>query len=395
MGLVQNRLTPCALVMPVLRNRRVPIGRCASVALLGLCALSASAGTSAATSACPDVSGRYGVTGLNFGHLRSAIGDALAAMHGRDAGYLEGGIELSGAADGTLLVSTRSSRLVPWPSRPDTVLRAGTDFECSGGRLLFARSGAKATRKTEEGKWYEGEAATSISRLANGELSIAVRFTGSERITLYSYESANVSVPKPGTGTKLTDTFRWPVYSDADPLAPTTPVVADSVRDTRQRLTSQVLGNVVIAGLEPERNGTLANLTLSRSDDVVAFEDRLRAAAIVYETRGAPAWWNNAYHMQLLIRPAGTLAVAGLGPSAFRIEHELQRTLPAMANIDSVVAVEDGYVVKLTLGDSTPIADVIRRVQLNSSLIEPMQLLDESAIAGSRNRIARLKVRSR
>ncbi|MBL0164965.1 MAG: hypothetical protein IPP82_15310 [Xanthomonadales bacterium] len=99
-------------------------------------------------------------------------------------------------------------------------------------------------------------AATSLSRAGNGELSISVRFSDSERISLYSQESVNVSIPKPGTRSTLTDSYHWPAYSDTDSLASAMPVISQAVRGTRQRLTPIMLGNVRLAGLEPSLGGT-------------------------------------------------------------------------------------------------------------------------------------------
>lgn len=345
---------------------------------------------SGATPGCPDVSGRYSVTGL--GPARS---NALAAMQASMADYLDSGVELSGAVDGTLAVWTKSGSSGSWSTQPTAVLRAGTDFECVGGRLILSRPVLNATRKTEEGKWYQGEATTTLSRIAGGELSIAVRFTGSERISLYRYESANVTIPKPGTRTTLTDIYRWPAYSNTDSLATTPPAVPEVERAARQLLTPQVLGNVVLAWLKPSGDGILVTLKVPRSNDVEAFEDRLRAASIAYETREGPIWSNNAYHMELLIRPAGAVAGLASRPSAFRIEKELQRSLPALVDVDKVAAAADGYVVTLNISDSTPIADVIRRVQLNSTMIGTMKLIEESTSAGSQVRIVRLDVRLR
>ncbi|HET9031989.1 MAG TPA: hypothetical protein VFN25_03690 [Dokdonella sp.] len=314
-------------------------------------------------------------------------------MQATEAGYLESGIELSGAADGTLSILIKRGRLGDWPTRPVAVLHAGTDFECQGGRLVLSTPVKNAARKTDEGKWYEGEATASLARGANGELSVGVRFTGSERISLYSYESANVSIPKPGTRTTLSDSFRWPVYSDTDSLAPVEPVISKIERETRQRLTPQLYGSVVINGLKPSGDGALVVLTAFSSDDVVAFEDRLRAADIRYETKTEPSWWNNAYHMELLVLPAGARATSPARPSMFRIEKELERIIPSMAVIDKIVASKNGYVVTLNIHDSTPIANIVRLVQLNSTLITEMDLIEEARPAGTQLRVARLQVR--
>lgn len=342
--------------------------------------------TASGGTTCPDISGRYSVKGAG-----SARSDALVALHATQADYLSGGIELSGARDGTLSVGIKSGISDPWSTRPAAVLREGTDFECAGGWLVLTTPHKKATRKTDEGKWLEGQATTSLSRVANGELAIAVRFTGIERISLYSYESANVSIPKPGTRTTLGDTYRWPTYSDTESLAPTAPAIAEIVRDTRERLTSVVLGRVMLSGLKPDGDGVLATLRATRSDEIVAFEDRLRAAAIPYETRVAPVWSNNTYYLELLIRPAGANGGSTTRPSAFRIEQDMQRFF----DVKNVTDSEDGYVVTLNIFDATPIADVVRRVQLNSILIGTMELVEESTQAGSKIRVARFKVRLR
>lgn len=81
--------------------------------------------------------------------------------------------------------------------------------------------------------------------------------------------------------------------------------------------------------------------------------------------------------------------------SAFRIEMELERVLPALVDVETVAASEHGYIVTLTIFDSIPIADIIRLVQLNSPLIGTMALIDERTSAGSRIRVAQMKVRPR
>ncbi len=348
--------------------------------------------SAAGASGCPDVSGRYSAKGTGSANWR-ALADALGALHATEAGYLESGIELSGAADGTLSVWTKSGRLSHWSAQPVAVLHAGTDFECQSGRLVLSTPVKNATRKTDEGKWYEGEATASLSPGANGELSVGVRFTGSERISLYKYDSADVSIPKPGTRTTLTNIFVWPVYSDAESLAPVEPVISKIERDTRQRLSPELLGGVVLNGLKPSGDGVLAVLTALSSDEVVAFEDRLRAANVLYKTQVEPSQWNRTYHMELLIRPVGAVATSPARVSVFRIERELERTLPMTAVIDGIVVTRNGYVVTLKIYDSTSIADIVRRVQLNSTLITEMDLVEEARPAGTQLRVARLQVR--
>jgi len=378
-----------SVAMSVFQNRSTSIRWLVTAMILP--ALAGWAGipnASATTAACPDVSGRYNVTGLGSGLV-----DALAAMQAEGAVSLDSGIELSGAANGTLTVRIKRGRSGSWSARPEAVLRAGTDFNCSGGRLTFSPPVANVSRKTEDKKWYEGTSTVSMARLASGVLSVDVRFTGSERIVLFSYASANISLPEPGTRTTLGDSYLWPVFSDTFSLIPAEPVMPEAERLVRARLTPQLGGGVMLYELKLGGDGALAILKALSRNDVVAFEDRLHAASIVYETRSEPIEWDRKYHMELLIRPAGAVAGSAVQYSAFRIETELQRVCGC--NVQTVAASEDGYIATLTIFDSTPIADIIRVVQLNSPLIGTMNLIDERTPAGSRIRVARLKVHPR
>ncbi|MBK7012356.1 MAG: hypothetical protein IPH43_06595 [Xanthomonadales bacterium] len=206
LGLVQNLLIilpwPCLCSITLRASFGMLVMLARLLAIVGWSHLASAAGASG----CPEVSGRYSIKGTGDRNW-TALTEVLAALHATEAGYLDSGIELSGAADGTLSVGTKSGRLGHWSTQPAVVLHAGTDFECQNGRLVLSAPVTKATRKTDAGKWYEGVATASLSQGTNGELSISVRFTGSERISLYSYDSANVSIPKPGTRNTLTDSL--------------------------------------------------------------------------------------------------------------------------------------------------------------------------------------------
>lgn len=340
-------------------------------------------------SECPDVTGRYSVVGTG-----SAMSDALDALQASAAGFLDSGVELAGALDGRLQVRTKGGSGGNWSARA-TILQKGTDFDCAGGRLNFIKPVFGATRKTEEGTWFEGQATMALSRLANGELSISVRFTGSQRITLYQYDSANISIPKPGTRAELRDLYRWPPYTETNSLPLPSPPEPFAMSDVRGLLTASVLGNVTLVGLRPSGGSILATLKSQRSKDVASFEDRLRAASIPYETKVAPIWSNNSYHVELLFRPSGYSNGRRPQPSAFRIEQELERTLPALVETEAVAATDSGYLVTLRMGSSQQVADVIRLVQANSTLIGSMVFIDESSQPASRIRIVRLRIQLR
>ena len=108
-----------------------------------------------AASACPDVSGRYTITG--FG---KALGDALATMRASQAGFQDSGLELHGVVDGELTVGVKSGRSGVWSKSP-LVLRKGTDFECEGGTIVFRPH--TDTSRQADGNWYAGLSTVSLS----------------------------------------------------------------------------------------------------------------------------------------------------------------------------------------------------------------------------------------
>jgi hypothetical protein len=226
----------------------------------------------------------------------------LATTRASQAGFQDSGIELHGAVDGDLTVGAKSGRTGAWSTSPVLVLRKGQDFECEGGVLVF-RPYTDTSRKADDGTWYAGVSTISLSPQAGGQHAIDVSFTGSQRTTLYSYDSANISIPRLGTRTTLKDAIRLPVYSD--PVAPVvdTPVTPQAELEVRRLLTASVLGNVRMGWVSTEKNGVEVTLNAPTSDDIGPFEDRLRDAAIDYRMKAAPIWTNNAYYMVLVIQP--------------------------------------------------------------------------------------------
>jgi hypothetical protein len=263
---------------------------------IAVAALLVAIGTRAhAAGPCPEVSGQYSVTG--FG---KALGDVLEAMQARQAGSRDSGVELHGAADGELTIGVKSGSTSHWSTSPVVVLQKGKDFDCKEGALVL-HPHMDTSRKTDDGTWYGGASTISLSP-KGGELAVDVSFTGSQRMSLYSYESANVSIPRPGTRTTLKDSILWPVYSEPTPPATTTPTEPTVVLAARKLLTAHVLGNVMLGWVSASAGGAKVTLTVPHSDDVTRFEERLRAASIHYRITTAPIWTNNAYYMALEIQ---------------------------------------------------------------------------------------------
>lgn len=307
-------------------------------------------------SPCPDLSGHYRVA--EFGEVNA---DAIQALRVGMAGFIDSEVrfERSGVNDWNLFIKSGSTNRLS--TSPSTTLTHGTDFVCRDGWMEL-RTPVRTNRKTEQG-WYEGQATVRLTRAGSSGVTLATQFSGSQRSTIYQYDSARLSVPKLGTGIRLNASIRWPDVrepapprNDATPPAPEAPAVAQ----TRQRLPASVLGPVIQTGLFPAAQGVRASFKATQSRQVAAFEDRLREASIGYQVLRQPMWFNNAHQFELLILPAG--AVAAWRPSLLWVEQELQRVRHPTAEPGPVQPDPLGYRVALTLSGDTLAQDVAARI---------------------------------
>lgn len=340
---------------------------------------------------CPDLTGHYRVTG--DGPART---EALAALRAGMAGFIGGELLLTREAGGALAVQTRSSSKGRLSAGPGGTLMPGRDFSCRNGWLVVQQTPA-AARQVEQ-TWYEGRSTVSLRGGGPGGLAVEVRFAGSQRTTVYQYDSARLSLPTPGTGTAQVETLRWPDIGEPAPagtrIEPPAPE-PQAVLAARRQLTPALLGNVRLGPLKPLGDGVQVTLTASRSDDVARLEDRLRAAGLAYEMKTQPVWSNNAWYLQLVLRPDAGGTARGWRPSVHRVQQEL-RNLGPMTHADKVDEVDGAYVATVTVLGSQRVEDAIARLKANSTLFSQVDVIDESMRAdGSRVRTARLRLRLR
>lgn len=326
---------------------------------------------------CPDLSGHYRVKGTGTSR---ALSEALDALHARMAAFKGSEVKLDGPVAGALRVWVKSGSSGQWPASPSAVLQQGTDFSCRSGWLQLSH-GAQAERRIDEG-WYEGRSTAALAPAPGGGLGVQVRFRGSQRTTIYSYDSARLSVPRLGTGRTLTESMRWPDITEPVPeppaaAAPPAPEPA-AVASVRRLLGHQVLGNVMLGPLQARGDAVLVTLTALRRDDVVRLEDRLRAAAIAYRPELQPVWSNNVYQLRLLVWPPGAPAAPAARPSHLRVEHEVQRLLPPRVDVQQVQALGEGYVVSLTLLDPTPVDTLVDRLKAHAPMFREVAVLGEA-----------------
>ena len=350
-----------------------------------MAAIAATPGLAAAS--CPDLTGRYHVVGDE--HVVQLV---LAALQSRETASRREGIALDGPAGGALMVSLRGEEPTPWPSRPGNRLGEEMDFRCTAGSLQLLRPQESKRWRDDAGEWYQGSGTISLARHPDGGLQVRVRFDGHQTITVYRYDSATASVPKPLSGRRFDASLYWPAWGpDDDQIRRPPPPEPGPVRDLRQRLDSAVLGNVRMGTPQAVDGGMLVRFTAPRSADVVAFEDRLRAAAIRYESREAPVWTNNAFQMTFLIDGA----VQGGGrpsvPSPLRVEHELRRLAPPLAQLERVEAEGDGYVATLRLERGSDADGLVARLRQHARLFAEVTVL--AADASPANEV-RLRLRA-
>jgi len=360
--------------------------RAAASALIALAfALTSSAGAQArGTQACPDLAGHYRVDG--FGPV---LGDALDALDLRMAGFTDSEVKITGRAEASLQFWIRSGGSSPMASRPSRTLTQGVDYECIGGAVVLKRK-VSASRNTDEG-WLEGSATVRLVRSGSG-LGLASEFSGGQRTTIYSYDSARISLPKFGTARTFAEAIRWPNVSEPRPLEQTyiAPIESDRVKAVRTVLTASVLGSVNLGGLKDSGGQVLASLSAQKSEEVVAFEDRLRAAGIAYRMRREPVWSANSWSMQALISTGD--AQPGWHPSGFRVQHEIERMQHPMVSVSKVEDVGEAYIATLDVIGPESTEMILKRLRLNTTMFAGIEVLDDTPTERRNLRQVRLRL---
>ncbi len=321
--------------------------------------------------ACPDLSGRYRVAASRT----PAQADLLRALQiTAQAG--EDDLKLESAAGGVLTLQLLPARAVGAAPDVRTLFR-GSDFECRDGRVVLKTPVASARQAGSA--HLEGGSTVRLARSADGSLAIEVSFSGSERADLYRYDSARISVPRPFSGRMQVERFSWPpadrLPPPAQPEAPSPAALRED--ETRVRMTG-LLGSGRVGFVKTVAGGVRVQLRATRGEDLVAAEDRLRAAGLPFEIEREPVWSGNTYLAEIRL-PDAPGAGAGPGrPSAFRVAAELNRLLPAGAHAEKVRRLGESYVADVLLlqGDGAGLAESVPR---RSTMVARVVLLPPDA----------------
>lgn len=326
----------------------------------------------AAEKTCPDVTGHYRVAG--FGPV---LGDALEVWGAQSAGFSDSEVKISGNSNRALSLFWKSGRTGVMSSRPNRVWRLNEHYHCQDGWIIFKHMVA-ADRQTDAG-WLEGKAELRITRDAVGGLSIASVFSGRQRTTLYSYDSARVSIPKLGTGKTLSDVIRFPKISE--PLPPSLVAVdvpePRVVLDVREMLSHRLLQGIVLGGANERGDAVLVTLKATSGEEVAQFEDRLHAALIAYEMKTLPIWSNSSYHFTMLVQSKRAQNRQGIKYSSHWVLQEMKKISHPMVDATDVVEQDDAYLVTLQVLDNVSADQIITLLKRRSSMVADVQMISD------------------
>ena len=343
--------------------------------------------------ACPDLSGHY-----RTDMYSPAQTDLLKALGAGMADFAGSEVMLNMSADGRLAVHVQSGSKRSMSAQPARVLAQGVDFDCRGGAVVL-RQAVPAQRKQEQ-LFFEGRSSVRLAPGSPSGLNIAVIFEGSQRASVFSYESARLSLPRPGTGVTLTETLRWPDVGEPGPPPEPAPRPESRAEVEARRVLQPLLHPVMLGGLQPRGDAVLASLRAPTSAQAVRFEERLRQAGVPHEIMTAPVWSNGAYFMEVLIRPArpatpsAAAAPALQRPSPFWVTQTMNDAMQeAGLHVTGVEADGSAYVATLSVVGHPDVQRAIARLKLNADRFAAVVPLSEAPDALHPNvRVARWKV---
>ncbi len=337
---------------------------------------------------CPDIAGHYRVDG--FGPV---LGDALDALDLRMAGFSGSEVKIAGRADIELRVWIKSGTTGVMPSAASLVLRRGESYDCANGSVVLKR--VVASSRQSDAAWLEGSSTVRLASDGRGGLSLSTEFYGRQRSTIFSYDSARVSIPKLGTAQTLAAAIRWPNIREPRPPSETYVPIPEAAQviTMRQTLDSSLLGGVTLGGLQDSGGRVLASLSAQRSEDILAFEDRLRDAGIAYDVKRSPIWTNNQYYMQVLFGGTDGDLKRAWHPSEFRVLHEIEKIQHPMVSVSKVEDTGDTYIATLDVIGSESTETILKRLHLTTTMFSAIEVLDDTPHATARNlRIVRLRL---
>jgi hypothetical protein len=265
---------------------------------LAMASLFTPASASAANASCPDMSGTYRVKGDG-----PAFADVLEVLNIREAGFTGSRVRIEMKDDRLSIWTSVDNQ--PFRTQPRSNFSKGSGFTCDGAQVVFGP--LKGVGRRSESGFLSGQSIVSIGRTAAKGLHISSNFYGRQQTTIYSYDSANVSIPKLGTGERINNSVIWPDADlpddlPAESIKKESPKEPKEVEAVRTFLNAKMLGPLILGGvsLRGEKMITVT-LTSPSTEAVQAFEKRLNDADVPHVIKRKPIWTNGRYWFEMLI----------------------------------------------------------------------------------------------
>jgi hypothetical protein len=246
---------------------------------------------------CPDLNGRYIVK-----EFSPVIGDAGKLFKMNIVKNTNGEIEIKGNSNQELSFlwkSEKSSTKVLSSS-----WKIDKDYKCNKGWVSFFLK--TPSYRNDLPGLYEGFSTIRLSKDdLYGGLKVESYFTGYENISLFSYDSAHISVNKWWGKKKL----RESVVLDTVPVEQkkSEKEIANrkseskEVLEIRRILTDQNLKELMLVGVEENNPKLVVTLRALHLSEMKEFQSRLQLAGIDYQIKTEPVWTNNSYFLELLV----------------------------------------------------------------------------------------------
>ena len=266
-----------------------------------------SSGFAAGKQNCPDLNDRFSIHSIDrngVAFIDPAFVDASKLFRLNLINVTSGELEIRGNASHGLYFFWKTERdgvlPISMPTSANSDWTFNRDYKCEDGWVIFSQRAP--ARRYDLLKSYEGDAKIRIARddLYEG-LKIESTFSGHEVVTIFSYDSANISVPKWWSRKTLRDTVLL-ATAPADSSKQVTQLESQAALDVRRMFSDKLLGGVILAGVADREGVVTVTLKALRSSDIKPFEERLRATSISYQMKTEPIWTNNSYFMESLVK---------------------------------------------------------------------------------------------
>lgn len=258
-------------------------------------------GAAHAANSCPQVSGAYGIAG----ETRSVEG-VLRVLGVGLPDYAGGSLFIAPDEHGRLVVQVRPIAGDPLRTYATRTLQTPLDYSCKGGWMVM-QSQTKSNLNIGLAS-YEGLFTLRFKPLVSSEddsLQLELTFKGHKTVTLFSYDSARIEIGIPWSRYSNTTKLEWLQTASrvpplAQPAAAQALVESPAVQRLRQALTPALMQDIRLNELAPVAKGVIARIAVRRTQDLVALEERLQTAGLVFVVVGKPVWTSQGYLVELL-----------------------------------------------------------------------------------------------